>query len=63
MAVRILLILIAILLIANLVILLTGYLFKVNMYKEHGRFLLIALCSFVLLIVAAYVVLALLGLV
>lgn len=62
MVVRILMLLLSFILVTNLVLVLVGILFRVNMYKKYGRAITIFYCGFFLFIVAVYIVFAMLGL-
>ena len=62
MAIRILLFLGSLFLLSNIVIILVSLIFGVNLYKKHGSAIIKGYGIFVLLIVATYVVMAILGL-
>lgn len=62
MIIRVLMLLFSFLIVTNLVLVLVGILFKVNMYKKYGRAIIIFYSGFFLFIVAMYIVFAMLGL-
>ena len=62
MAIRILLFLASLFLLSNIVIILVSLICGVNLYKKHGSAIIKGYGIFILFIVAAYVVMALLGL-
>ena len=63
MAVRVLLLLLAMVIASNLIIMLVSFLCGVNLYEKHGKIIRNCYLGFVLLIVIIYIVLAILGLV
>lgn len=63
MAVRVLLLLLSLTILANIIILAVSIIFNVNLYKKHGKAILNGFGLFVLLIVVTYAVLAVLGLI
>ena len=63
MAVRILLMIIAITLMVNLVLLGVSLITRVNLYEKYGKQILNFFIGFGLFVIAAYVVLAIIGLV
>ena len=62
MVVRVLMLLLSFLVVTNLVLVLVGILFKVNMYKKYGRAIVIFYTGVFLFIVALYIIFAMLGL-
>ena len=62
MAIRVLLILLALFILVNFVIALVGVICNVNLYKKYGNNILKGYGIFILFIVAVYVVMAILGL-
>ncbi len=62
MVLRVLMLLLSFLVVTNLVLVLVGILFRVNMYKKYGRAIAIFYCGVLLFIVAVYIVFAMLGL-
>lgn len=62
MAVRVLLLLLAIIVIINLVMLLVGFICNVNIYEKYGKQIASGFGVFILLIVICYVVMSFLGL-
>lgn len=62
MAIRVLLILLALFVLVNFVIMLVSLICGVNLYKKHGNQILKGFGIFILFIVAVYVVMAILGL-
>ena len=62
MAVRVLMILLAIIIAVNVVILLLSAITGKNIYKEYGKQIKKAFCMFLLLVTAFYVALSLIGL-
>ena len=63
MSIRILLFLLAFVVISNLIISLVGLVFGVNMYKTYGKQIFIGYSVFGLLVMVAFVVMAIMGLV
>lgn len=63
MAVRVLLLLLSLTILANIIILAVSVIFNVNLYKKHGKAILNGFGLFVLAIVITYTVLAVLGLI
>ena len=63
MAVRVLMLLLALVISVNIVILLVSFICNVNLYRTHGKAILNGFGIFILLIVAIYITLALLGLI
>ena len=63
MALRILFIIIGFVLVVNLVLVSVGLLTNVNLYEKYGKQILNFFIIFILLIVAIYVTLAILGLI
>ncbi len=63
MALRIIFLIIGFTLIVNIVLMLSGLIFGVNLYQKYSKQILIFFALFALFIVAVYVVLALIGLV
>lgn len=63
MAIRVLLLLLLITILANIIILAVSFIFNVNLYKKHGKAILNGFGIFILLIVVTYTILAVLGLV
>lgn len=63
MAIRILFIIIGFVLVVNLVLVSVGLLTNVNLYEKYGKQILNFFIIFILLIIAIYVTLAILGLV
>ena len=63
MAVRILLLILGFVLVVNLVLTFVGLITGVNLYEKYGKQILNFFIGFALFIVAAYVVLAIIGLV
>lgn len=63
MAVRVLMLLLALVIVANIIIILVSFICNVNLYKTHGKQILNGFGIFILLIVAIYITLAILGLV
>ncbi len=62
MAIRVLLLLLAIIVIINLVMLLVGFICNVNIYEKYGKQIASGFGVFILLIVICYVVMSFLGL-
>ena len=62
MALRVLLLLLAIIVIINLVMVIVGYVCNVNMYEKYGKQIASALGVLILLIVAGYIVMSILSL-
>lgn len=62
MAVRVLLLLLAIIVIINLVMLLVGFICNINIYEKYGKQIASGFGVFILLIVICYVVMSFLGL-
>ena len=62
MVLRVLMLLLSFLVVTNLVLVLVGILFRVNMYKKYGRAIAIFYSGVLLFIVAVYIVFAMLGL-
>ena len=62
MVIRVLMLLFSFLIVTNLVLVLVGMLFKVNMYQKYGRVITMFYCGVLLFIVAIYIVFAMLGL-
>ena len=62
MIVRILMLLLSFMIVTNLIIVLVGMLFKINMYKKYGRAIVIFYSGFFLFIIAVFIVFAMLGL-
>ncbi len=63
MALRVLLLLLALVIVTNIIIIICSYLFNVNLYDKHGKAILGGFGILAIFIVAVYVVLAILGLV
>lgn len=63
MAIRVLFLLLSLVIITNIVIIVCSYLFNVNLYQKHGKEILGGFGILAVLIIAVYVVLAVLGLV
>lgn len=63
MAIRVLLLLIALVIVTNIIIIICSYLFNVNLYQKHGKAILNGFGILAIFIVAVYIVLAILGLV
>ena len=63
MAVRILMLIIAFILVINLVLTLVGFFSGVNLYEKYGKQILNFFIGFALFVIAAYVVLAIIGLI
>ena len=63
MALRVLLILLSLTILANIVILAVSFIFNVNLYKKHGKAILNGFGILALVIVITYTILAVLGLV
>lgn len=63
MALRILLLLLSLTILANIIILAVSFIFNVNLYKKHGKAILNGFGLFILLIVITYTVLAVIGLI
>ncbi len=61
MAIRVLLLLLALVIITNIIIIICSYLFNVNLYEKHRKAILSGYGILAILIVAVYVVLAILG--
>ncbi len=62
MAVRVLLLLVSIIIIVNLAMVIVGYICNVNMYEKYGKRIASAFGILILVIVAVYIVLSILGL-
>ena len=62
MAIRVLLILLSIIIVINVIILLLSAITGKNIYSAYGKQILKGFCIFLLLIIAFYVALSLLGL-
>lgn len=63
MALRVLLLLLSLTILANIIILAVSFIFNVNLYKKHGKAILNGFGLFILLIVITYTVLAVIGLI
>lgn len=63
MALRVLLLLLSLTILANIVILAVSFIFNVNLYKKHGKAILNGFGLLTLVIVITYTVLAVIGLV
>ena len=63
MALRVLLILLSLTILANIVILAVSFIFNVNLYQKHGKAILNGFGILALVIVIIYTILAVLGLV
>ena len=63
MALRVLLILLSLTILANIVILAVSFIFNVNLYQNHGKAILNGFGILALVIVITYTILAVLGLV
>lgn len=63
MAIRVLLLLLALVIITNIIIIICSYLFNVNLYEKHGKVILGGFGILAIFIVAVYVMLAIMGLV
>lgn len=63
MAIRVLLLLLSLFILANIVILIVSMICGVNLYKKHGETMLKVLGFFVLFVVCVYVVFAFIGLI
>lgn len=63
MAVRVLMLLLALIISVNIIILLVSFICNVNLYKTHGKAILNGFGILILMIVTIYITLALLGLV
>ena len=62
MVIRVLMLLLSFMVVTNLILVLVGILFKVNMYKKYGRAIVIFYSGFFLFIIAVFIVFAMLGL-
>ncbi len=62
MAVRILIFLLAFVVVTNLVISLVGLIFGVNMYQKFGKEILIGYAAFALIVIVAFIFMAIAGL-
>ncbi len=62
MVIRVLMLLLSFMIVTNLIIILVGMLFRVNMYKKYGRAIVLFYSGFFLFIIAVYIVFAMLGL-
>ena len=62
MVVRILLLLLSLIILVNLCIVTLSYIMKENLYQKYGRQILVTFGGFVLLVVAFYTAVALIGL-
>lgn len=63
MAIRVLLLLLALVIVTNIIIIVCSYLFNVNLYQKHGKTILSGFGILAIFIVVIYIVLAILGLV
>lgn len=63
MALRVLLLLLSLTILANIIILVVSLIFNENLYKKHGKAILNGFGLFVLLIVVTYTILAVMGLI
>ena len=63
MALRVLLLLLSLIILANIVILIVSLICNENLYKKHGKALLNGFGIFVLILVVVYVVFAMMGLI
>ncbi len=62
MALRVLLLLLAIIVIINLVMVIVGYICNVNVYEKYGKQIASGFGILILLIVVCYIVMSILGL-
>lgn len=62
MALRILFLIIAFVIVANLILTFTGLIMNVNLYQKYGKQILNFFIGFALFIIAAYIIIAILGL-
>ncbi|HIS35341.1 TPA: hypothetical protein IAC10_01735 [Candidatus Scatousia excrementigallinarum] len=63
MAIRVLLLLLALIIITNIIIIVCSYIFNVNLYQKHGKAILNGFGILAIFIVAAYVLLGIMGLI
>ena len=63
MALRVLLLLLSLIILANIIILAVSFIFNVNLYKKHGKAILNGFGLLFLVVVLTFTVLAVLGLV
>ncbi len=63
MALRVLLLLLSLTILANIIILAVSFIFNVNLYKTHGKAILNGFGIFALTVAVVYAILAIVGLV